>query len=223
MTRNLSLCLLLLAIFQAKNTVSQTSVKNANTDNIILIPGKKFLFKEEISASARDSVFYFTLSADKKPLFNQTLIRYTYYFNIDSAVNGNSHFWEETLATENKKWYAIHPPRGLVNEVHQLLPFPEIPLRKKNGYLWKEKLAGMKGWDNFPENTIVKSRYHISSDTTIIVFEKTLLCKKVIAESVSKAGTGKSVFYFHPEFGFVLIENKINDTLIKISLVDVWQ
>lgn len=115
---------------QEMSLYSQESRRNPNTDNIILLPGKKFIYKQKISEFEKDTIFYFVLSVEPEPLFNETLIKYTYFLNEDSLINNVSHFWEQTLATENRKWYALHPPRGLVNEVHQLLPFPEIPLLK---------------------------------------------------------------------------------------------
>lgn len=213
--------ILFLFSLQEMSLYSQESRRNPNTDNIILLPGKKFIYKQEIWEFEKDTIFYFVLSVEPEPLFNETLIKYTYFFNEDSLINNVSHFWEQTLATENRKWYALHPPRGLVNEVHQLLPFPEIPLLKSFGHKWKETLIGMKGWDNFPKNTVVKSKYQIISDTVLVFKEQEYMCKKVKSESYSKVGEGTSVYYFNPKLGFMLFENKINNKTILITLTDV--
>lgn len=211
----------LLFSLQDISLFSQESRRNPNSDNIILLPGKKFIYKQVISELEKDTIFYFVLSVEPEPLFNETLIKYTYFFNEDSVNNNVSHFWEQTLATENRKWYALHPPRGLVNEVHQLLPFPEIKLLKGYGHKWKEALVGMKGWDNFPKNTVVKSKYQIMSDTVLVFKEQEFICKRVESESFSKLGEGKSVYYFNPKLGFMLFENKFNNKTILITLTDV--
>ena len=202
-------------------TYSQSNRKNANSDNKILLSGKRYLFKEEYSDSIQDISLYYILCTDPEPMFNETLIRYSYYYSVDSANKDISYFWEETLARENKNWYSLHPPRGLINEIHQLLPFPEIHLNKKNNYEWKNILVGMKGWDNFPKNTKVKSQYQIVSDTTLTFNDKEIFCKKIVAKSKSKLGNGVSVYYFNDELGFVFVNNKINSIEIRITLVNV--
>ncbi|MBV2247452.1 MAG: hypothetical protein KUL83_09830 [Lentimicrobium sp.] len=211
---------IILILLSAGTALAQR--KNANADNSILVANKKYLYEECYRDSSKSSKFYVVLSSFEEPKFNQTLIKYTYYSSLDSVLQDISYYWEETLAEESQKWFALHPPRALLNEINQILPFPEIKLKKSIGYRWKETLTGMKGWDNYPKNLVVKSFYTIEKDSIIDVMgNNSVLCRKVSTFSTSKIGKGKSVFYYNHTYGFVLIENKINDVKLTMKLLRV--
>lgn len=209
----------LLTLFQVTESYSQITKKDVNLENQILTSEKRYLFEEFYSDSLTSTTFYIVLSINPEPKFNSTLIKYSYYKSIDSVHSNKEYWWEETLADETKKWYALHPPRALLNEVHQLLPFPEIPKNKSLKYEWKERLSSFEGWDNIPRNTIIKSRYKIVSDTLLEYNGAKINCRKIKARSNSALGSGSSIFYFNQERGFVLIENKINSIYTRLSLI----
>lgn len=212
--------LIILISLSAGNAFGQR--KNANADNSILVHNKRYLYEECYSDSSKSSKFYVVLSSYEEPKFKQTLIKYTYYSSLDSVSQDVSFMWEETLAEESQKWFALHPPRALVNEINQTLPFPEIMLKKATGHRWKETLMGMQGWDNFPKNLIVKSIYTIEKDSLMDIFEnQSVSCRKVSAFSNSKIGKGTSVFYYNPTYGFVLVENEIKDVKLSLRLLRV--
>ena len=196
--------------------------KDANANNKILVGNKKYLYEECYSNSSKSSKFYVVLSGDEEPIFNQTLIKYRYYYSLDSVSQDISFKWEETLAEESRKWYALHPPRAFLNEVNQILPFPELRLKKKAGHSWMKTLTGIEGEGNYPENLVVKSIYTIQQDSIINIFEnQSVTCRKISAFSTSAIGKGQSVFYYNPTYGFVLIENEINDVKLTMKLINV--
>ncbi|MCK9450873.1 MAG: hypothetical protein M0Q90_04230 [Bacteroidales bacterium] len=177
---------------------------------------------EEVYADSSGIIrkFFILLTVQPEPKFNQTLVRYTYFLSLDSLNKKIDYTWEETLATENKKSYEIHPPRANENEIHQLLPFPEIRLRKNINFKWKQTLTAFEGW-NIPKKTKIISRYKIVGDSIIIYQGIKIACRKVTAVSQSKLGTGYSVFLFNKDYGFVLIENEINGITTRLELIDI--
>jgi hypothetical protein len=211
---------IILILLSAGTALAQR--KNANADNSILVANKKYLYEECYRDSSKSSKFYVVLSSFEEPKFNQTLIKYTYYSSLDSVSQDISYYWEETLAEESQKWFALHPPRALLNEINQILPFPEIRLKKSIGHSWKQTLMGMKGWDNYPKNLVVKSVYTIEKDSIVDIMEnQSITCRKISTFSTSKIGKGKSVFYYNQTYGFVLIENEINDVKLTMKLLRV--
>lgn len=212
---------LLLAAVLAINLPCIAATKNPNSDNTILKPEKQYLFEELFTdSSGKTHRFYVLLTTQPEPKFNQTLIRYTYYLSMDSLNKKIEFNWEETLATENKRVYEIHPPRANENEIHQLLPFPEIRRKKKINYRWKRTLTAFEGW-NIPKWTRIVSVYQIAGDTIIMFQGAKIECRKVEAFSESKLGKGHSVFLFHEDYGFVLIENEINGITTRLKLVEI--
>ena len=197
--------LITLMLLSAGTVLAQR--KNANADNSILVANKKYLYEECYRDSLKSSKFYIVLSSFEEPKFNQTLIKYTYYSSLDSVLQDIPYFWEEILAEESQKWFALHPPRALLNEINQILPFPEIKLKKAIGHSWRQALMGMRGWDNYPKNLVVKSVYTIETDSLVDIMEnQPLTCRRISTSSNSKIGKGKSVFYYNYTYGFVLIE-----------------
>ncbi|HQQ13620.1 MAG TPA: hypothetical protein PK855_10675 [Bacteroidales bacterium] len=200
---------------------AQSKGKNLNDDNAVLLPGKKFLFKETICTPDTQAVHYIILSVEPLPLYRQTLIRYTYYHSIDSLQKGIVYTWEETLADDNRRWYQIHPPRAGLNIIHELLPFPEIPLRKKTGHQWKSTIIVMDGWEKIPKNTRIVSRYQLGADTAVMIGGKKQIGRLVRARSQSKFGTGNAGFIFVDGLGFVEIENEINGITTRMRLIEM--
>jgi hypothetical protein len=187
---------------------------------VFLWPTRNIFMKN--ATGIQSSKFYVVLSSFEEPKFNQTLIKYTYYSSLDSVSQDISYYWEETLAEESQKWFALHPPRALLNEINQILPFPEIRLKKSIGHSWKQTLMGMKGWDNYPKNLVVKSVYTIEKDSIVDIMEnQSITCRKISTFSTSKIGRGKAVFYYNQTYGFVLIENEINDVKLSMKLLRV--
>jgi len=213
--------LLCLACVLSLNSFCFSARNNPNDDNRILNPGKQYLY-EEVYADSSGIIrkFFILLTVQPEPKFNQTLVRYTYFLSLDSLNKKIDYTWEETLATENKKSYEIHPPRANENEIHQLLPFPEIRLRKNINFKWKQTLTAFEGW-NIPKKTKIISRYKIVGDSIIIYQGIKIACRKVTAVSQSKLGTGYSVFLFNKDYGFVLIENEINGITTRLELIDI--
>ena len=160
------------------------------------------------------------LTTQPEPKFNQTLIRYTYYLSLDSLNKNIEYTWEETLATESKKSYEIHPPRANENEIHQLLPFPEIRRNKKINSKWKQTITAFEGW-NIPKRTRIVSLYQIVGDTTIMFQGDNIECRRIKAFSKSKLSNGHSVFFFNSDYGFILIENEINGITTRLKLIEV--
>ncbi len=213
--------LICLIVVLAINSTCLAAKNNPNSDNTILKPERQYLFEELFTDSTGITrKFYVLLTTQPEPKFRQTLIRYTYFFSLDSLNQNIEYTWEETLATESKKSYEIHPPRANENEIHQLLPFPEIRREKKINYRWKQILTAFEGW-NIPKRTRIVSLYQIVGDTTIMFQENNIECRKIVAFSESKLGNGHSVFLFNKDFGFVLIENKINGITTRLKLIEV--
>ncbi|MDX9697820.1 MAG: hypothetical protein RBT49_18655 [Bacteroidales bacterium] len=205
------------------NTFCYAARSNPNDDNRILKPEKQYLYKELFTDSTGFTrMFYVLLTTQPKPKFNQTLIRYTYYLSLDSLNKNIEYTWEETLATESKKSYEIHPPRANENEIHQLLPFPEIRRNKKINSKWKQTITAFEGWD-IPKRTKIVSLYQIVVDTTIMFQGNSIECRKIKAFSKSNLGNGHSDFLFHEDYGFVLIINEINGITTKLELLNVFE
>lgn len=214
----LHICLI---VVLAINSTCLAAKNNPISDNTILKPERQYLFEELFTDSTGIThKFYVLLTTQPEPKFSQTLIRYTYFFSLDSLNKNIEYTWEETLATEGKKSYEIHPPRANVNEIHQLLPFPEIRREKKINYKWKQILTAFEGW-NIPKRTRIVSLYQIVGDTTIMFQGNNIECRKIMAFSESKLGNGHSVFLFNKDFGFVLIENEINGITTRLKLIEV--
>ena len=213
--------LICIIVVLAINSTCLAAKNNPNSDNNILKPERQYLFEELFTDSTGIThKFYVLLTTQPEPKFNQTLIRYTYFLSLDSLNQNIEYSWEETLATEGKKSYEIHPPRANVNEIHQLLPFPEIRREKKINYKWKQILTAFEGW-NIPKRTRIVSLYQIVGDTTIMFQGNNIECRKIMAFSESKLGNGHSVFLFNKDFGFVLIENEINGITTRLKLIEV--
>jgi hypothetical protein len=214
------LLLFLIAVL-AFNSSCFVGKKNPNRDNTILKPEKQYLFEELFTDSTGVTRnFYVLLTTQPEPKFNQTLIRYTYYLSLDSLNKNIEYTWEETLASEGKKSFEIHPPRANENEIHQLLPFPEIRRKKKNNSRWKRTLTAFEGW-NIPRRTRIVSVYQILGDTSIMLQGINIECRKIAANSESNFGKGHSFFLFHEDYGFVLIENEINGITTRLKLIEV--
>lgn len=210
-----------LIVVLAINSTCLEAKNNPNSDNTILKPERQYLFEELFTDSTGITrKYYVLLTTQPETKFSQTLIRYTYFFSLDSLNQNIEYNWEETLATEGKKSYEIHPPRANENEIHQLLPFPEIRREKKINYRWKQTLSAFEGW-NIPKRTRIVSLYQIAGDTTIMFQRNNIECRKIIAFSESKLGNGHSVFLFNNDFGFVLIENEINGITTRLKLIEV--
>lgn len=213
--------LICLIVVLAINSSCFSAKKNPNSYNKILKPERQFLFEELYTDSTGITrKFYVLLTTQPEPKFNQTLIRYTYYLSLDSLNKNIEYTWEETLATESKKSYEIHPPRANENEIHQLLPFPEIRRNKKINSRWKQTITAFEGWD-IPKRTKIVSLYQIVGDTTIMFQGINIECLKIAANSESKFGKGHSVFLFHEAYGFVLIENEINGFSTRLKLIEL--
>lgn len=213
--------LICLIVVLAINSSCFSAKKNPNSDNKILKPERQFLFEELYTDSTGITrKFYVLLTTQPEPKFNQTLIRYTYYLSLDSLNKNIEYTWEETLATESKKSYEIHPPRANENEIHQLLPFPEIRRNKKINSRWKQTITAFEGW-NIPKRTRIVSLYQIVGDTTIMFQGDNIECRRIKAFSKSKLSNGHSVFFFNSDYGFILIENEINGITTRLKLIEV--
>ena len=212
--------LLLMAAAFPIGLVAQFSGRHINADNAVLVPGKRFLYKETVYSPDTASAYYIVLSVQPNPLYRQTLIRYTYYLSLDSLQKEMVYTWEETLAVDNRRWYQIHPPRAGINEIHELLPFPEVPLKKKEGYQWKSTVVVMDGWDKLPKNTRIVSRYQLGADTTIEFGGQPLKGRFVRAISRSKFGVGDAAFVFVDSLGIIDIENKINGITTRMHMLE---
>jgi hypothetical protein len=213
--------LICLIVVLAINSSCFSAKKNPNSYNKKLKPERQFLFEELYTDSTGITrKFYVLLTTQPEPKFNQTLIRYTYYLSLDSLNKNIEYTWEETLATESKKSYEIHPPRANENEIHQLLPFPEIRRNKKINSKWKQTITAFEGW-NIPKRTRIVSLYQIVGDTTIMFQGDNIECRRIKAFSKSKLSNGHSVFFFNSDYGFILIENEINGITTRLKLIEV--
>lgn len=150
------------------------------------------------------------------------IIRYSYYANEDSLKIEQDFFWEETLATENDKWFALHPPRGIFNSVNQMLPFPEIPKNAAIGTSWNEKLIIGRDWrDLFPGIKKVVSAYLIA-DTVQFEFKGTSYnAHKVIALSKNKQQYGYAIYLYIPTLGIVHLINGYGQKAVRLELIDI--
>lgn len=151
------------------------------------------------------------------------IIKYSYYLSLDSLSKNIDFFWEETLATDNKVLFEIHPPRGEFNKYNQLLPFPEIRYDIGINEIWKTKVFLSREWRKLfsPKVWRVRNSYFISSKVHFIYDGEEYEGISVEAKSFSKFGEGTSNYIFNSELGFVTIDNKINEITLTYNLISI--
>ncbi|NML21219.1 hypothetical protein HHL16_10070 [Pseudoflavitalea sp. G-6-1-2] len=158
----------------------------------------------------------------------QTTILYTYLMRQPAGSTAASLFRSKrsgqlysqqgaraTGVVDNKKNIWLHPPRQFTFRILQLSPFPFYLFDTTiTNWAWNVEVGGAyldPRWINSKTNLIVRYAYERVSDEVITTPFGNLRCKVVI-------GTGRSVShpefsssmksYFHPEYGFVLMDYK---------------
>ncbi|MEO0136838.1 MAG: hypothetical protein ABIL86_04820 [candidate division WOR-3 bacterium] len=129
---------------------------------------------------------------------------------------------ETTGVIEDSKRIWIHPPREGDFEFTELAPYPEIQKPFKDGKKWKSILKIGEGWGEWSGLTINHSYEIITQADITTPMGNFSNCWQVAAKGESKMGVFTLNLYFHPEYGFVLMEyRKPSGESVVLELVNV--
>lgn len=118
-----------------------------------------------------------------------------------------------TGVVDNRKNIWLHPPRQFTFRILQLSPFPFYMFDESvRTWAWNVEVSGAyldPRWVKSSASLMVRYAYERASDETIQTAFGKLRCKVVNAKgsSVTDAAFSSSLkSYYHPEYGFVLLE-----------------
>lgn len=159
------------------------------------------------------------------PDYSQTIIQQKYI-----AVNGDVLFDGATGLIENGKNIWLHPFRGKYFSVTEFSPFPYVQLPLKTGTKWNWRLPYIDSRWSDPRIIEYKGkveatyRYQIVEEKKIETAFGALSCFVIDAVAENRIGKSKLRSYFHPLYGFVLLEySTIDNGKLILELVQINQ
>lgn len=183
---------------------------------LVPLEAKDALTNDQVSISIEEGPAGTSLSSGVV----QTQINYEYF-----SPAGQLYFMSYTGVVENQKNIWIHPPRSRLFKILELNPFPFVQTPFAVGHEWKWQLEigagwGSPRWKEWKGSITNNYHYQITGEKVLDTPVGTLNCLVTESKASSSLGTTYLTSYFHPEWGFVLLDyTNIDGSKIVLELL----
>lgn len=156
------------------------------------------------------------------PDYYQTVVKYE-YFTKTAKLDYNS----ISGVIENEKNLWAHPPRDYYFQMLELNPFPYVkfPLKKGNRWEWSLTIGSRWGderWKTWEGNIENSFQYEIIGKEKIKTAFGEIECTVIEAQAKSELGSTSLRSYFHPEYGFILLDyTNIDSSKTLLQLTEI--
>ncbi len=154
-----------------------------------------------------------------QPGLNKTAVRLNY---VSPAGPTPLREWNGLIENSRNIW--MYPPRNMAfaQLVFNPYPYVDLPLEAGRTWSWRTEVNARysdERWRTFTGKPDPTFLYKAIGQEAITTPFGSLSCWRIEASGTSTVGTTSSIFYFHPQYGFVRIEHHtISNGLIVFTL-----